>query len=329
MDFRTVVDLPRNTLSLSHQERLLLMGSCFTENMGRLLVDHKFSCDVNPFGVLYNPASLSQALRRVLSGIPFCGEELFFFREQYHSYMHHGSFSDQNAEEALAKMNARLLEAHRNFSTLNHLIITWGTSWVYQLNETGQIVSNCHKVPDEKFTRRRLSVQEIVDDYRELIREMKEVNPSLKIIWTVSPIRHLKDGMHGNQLSKATLLLAVEELQQLFPHGTVYFPSYEIVLDDLRDYRFYADDMLHPSPVAIRYIWNCFAECFFGEETLLVMKEIESIVKSLNHKPFRPQSAEYSRFLGQILLNIERLKEKYPNLELQKELDRCHTLLNQ
>ena len=168
-------------------------------------------------------------------------------------------------------------------------------------------MSNCHKLPESNFNRRLLSVDEIVNEYTSLIAGMTARNPNLKILFTVSPIRHIRDGMHANQLSKSTLLLTIDRLQQLFPKQVFYFPAYEIVLDELRDYRFYADDMLHPSPLAVNYLWKCFSDSFFSAETKQVMTEVEDIRKDMAHKPFHPESEAYQRFLGQIVLKIERL----------------------
>ena len=171
-------------------------------------------------------------------------------------------------------------------------------------------------------------IEEIVEDYTALITEMAARNPELKWLFTVSPIRHIRDGMHANQLSKSTLLLAIDRLQQLFPERVFYFPSYEIILDELRDYRFYADDMLHPSPLAIRYLWERFSETFFSPETKQVIVAVQDIRRDLAHKPFHPESEAYQRFLGQIVLKIERLIGKYPYLDFQKETELCHMRLN-
>ena len=207
-------------------------------------------------------------------------------------------------------------------------MLTFGTAYVYEQKETGKVVSNCHKLPENKFNRRLLSVEEIVEDYTALITEMAARNPELKWLFTVSPIRHIRDGMHANQLSKSTLLLAIDRLQQLFPERVFYFPSYEIILDELRDYRFYADDMLHPSPLAIRYLWERFSETFFSSETKQVIVAVQDIHRDLAHKPFHPESEAYQRFLGQIVLKIERLIGKYPYLDFQKETELCHMRLN-
>ena len=255
-------------------------------------------------------------------------QDLFAYKDLWHSPMHHGSFSAFTPEETLHTINARLHHAHQRLPELNWLMVTLGTAYVYKQKESGQVVANCHQLPENHFLRYRLTVEEIVEDYTALITEMAAHNPKLKWLFTVSPIRHIRDGMHANQLSKSTLLLAIDRLQQLFPGRVFYFPSYEIILDELRDYRFYADDMLHPSPLAIRYLWERFSETFFSTETKQVIMAVQDIRRDLAHKPFHPESEAYQRFLGQIVLKIERLIGKYPYLDFQKETELCHMRLN-
>lgn len=316
-------DLPR----LTHADRLLLLGSCFAAEMGERLLQAKFRCDVNPYGVLYNPLSMAAALREIEAGRCYGADDLFFFRGCWHSPMHHGDFSSPDAEETLRRINGRLQKAHELFPKLDCLLLTFGTAWVYEEKETGRVVSNCHKLPESTFTRRKLSVDEIVDEYRPLLSEWFARNRAMRVLFTVSPIRHVRDGMHANQLSKATLLLAIERLQALFPERVFYFPAYELLLDELRDYRFYAEDMVHPSEVAVRYVWERFVEECVATEALQIMEESENIRKALLHKPFRPDSEEYKRFLGQIVLKIDQLNRKYPYLDFQKEREICRIRL--
>lgn len=327
MDFRTRVELPSDIPSVSYADKMMMLGSCFAENMGALFSEKKFCVDINPFGILYNPSSISEALWKLLNGESYCQDDLFFYQESWHSFMHHGSFSDHTAEEALEKMNKRFGEAQDVLPYLDWLMLTFGTSYVYVSKESGKVVSNCHKLPESHFERRRLSVEEIVETYTPLIQALRTLNPKLKMLLTVSPIRHLRDGLHANQLSKSVLLLAIERLQQAFPECVFYFPSYEILIDELRDYRFYADDMSHPSFLSISYLWECFSQTFFSEATMQTMAEVEAIRRDLSHKPFRPESEAYKNFLGQIVLKIKRLKEKYPYLDFQNELELCRIRL--
>lgn len=327
MDFQTKVELPVGLPFITHSGQLLLLGSCFAENMGSLLSEAKFRVDMNPYGILYNPLSVSAALSEILKGKEYQEEDLFFYKDLWHSPMHHGSFSASTQKETLQNINIRLWQAHQSIGKIDWCMLTFGTAYVYEREETRQLVSNCHKQPEKQFVRRLLSVDEIVEVYEKLIEEMIGGNSGLKILFTVSPIRHVRDGMHANQLSKSTLLLAIDRLQQLFPEQVFYFPSYEILLDELRDYRFYADDMLHPSPLAIQYIWERFSETFFSEESKQVITYVEEIQSGLRHKPFHPLSESYQRFLGQIVLKIERLNGKYPYLDFEKEKEICHIRL--
>jgi hypothetical protein len=240
--------------------------------------------------------------------------------------MHHSDFSNARADVCLERINARLAEAADGLKEADWLVMTWGTAYVYIHQESGEVVGNCHKQPDKTFRRSRLNAEALVEECRNVLRRCREANPKLKVLITVSPIRHAKDGMHGNQLSKATLLLAADELCRTCP-DCYYFPSYEIMMDELRDYRFYADDMLHPSPMAIEYIGECFSKCYFSPETHAVLKEWEEIRRGIAHKPFSPESDGYRKFLSQIVLKIVRIKEKLPYLEVQKEIDICESRL--
>lgn len=327
MNLITPVELPARLPRLRHTDHLLLLGSCFASHIGARLADAKFPCDVNPYGVLYNPLSISAALREIVQGKVYGAADLFFFRGCWHSPMHHGDFSSPSAAEALERINGRIACAHEQLSRLECLLLTFGTSWVYEQKQTGRIVGNCHKLPERDFTRRRLTVDEIVSDYTSLLSGLLARNAGLNVMLTVSPIRHVRDGMHANQLSKATLLLAADRLQAAFPDNVFYFPAYELVLDELRDYRFYAEDMVHPSDVAVQYVWERFASACFSDETRQIIAENEDIRRALAHKPFRPDSEEYKRFLGQFVLKIDRLNGKYPYLDFEKERELCHIRL--
>lgn len=327
MNLYTAVDQPSRLPSLEQSRRLMLLGSCFAMNMGAKLLEAKFRCDVNPYGVLYNPESISAALREMQGGKTYDREDLFHYRGLWHSPMHHGAFSAAKAEDALQGINRRLTTACAALRELDCLLITFGTAWLYESKETGRVVANCHKLPEKSFLRRKLSVESIAEDYTSLLSDLFARNPKLEVIFTVSPIRHVRDGMHANQLSKATLLLAIDALQNTFPERVFYFPAYELLLDELRDYRFYAEDMLHPSEVAVRYLWQRFSHTCFTSQALQIMQESEDIRKALTHQPFHPSSTEYKRFLEQIVLKIDRLTEKYPYLDFQNEREICHTRL--
>lgn len=327
--FITPVEIPRSRVEVGHEHSILLMGSCFAENIGRRLTENKFVCDTNPFGVLYNPLSIAKALRQVMDGQLYQEDapELFEYGGLWHSWMHHSAFSAPSREECLSYINGRLAGAHAFLPTAHRVLITFGTAYVYRHRERGMMVGNCHKLPERTFIRERLTPDEIVEEYTALIGELAEVNPDVHILFTVSPIRHLRDGLHANQLSKATLLLAIDRLCQLMPERCSYFPAYEIMMDELRDYRFYADDMMHPTPLAVEHIWKRFTDVFFPLRTKKFLQAWEEIRQALAHRPFHPEGEQYKQFLSQIELRIHRLKEKYPTFDAENELLLCRTRL--
>ena len=325
---QTPVERPVRCPCMNHSHRLMLLGSCFATHIGARLAEAGFRCDVNPYGVLYNPLSIDAALREMIAGKVYTLADLHLHQGLWHSPMHHGDFSSPSPEEALQRINARLRRAADELDGLDYLLLTWGTAWVYEDRRTGRVVGNCHKQPEKDFLRRRLSVDEIVLDVVSLLSGFLVRNGRLKVVLTVSPIRHVRDGLHANQLSKATLLLAAERLEDAFPDRVYYFPAYELVLDELRDYRFYADDLAHPSDLAVRYVWERFTQWCLDPEAVRLMADYEDIRKALAHRPLHPESGEYKRFLEQIVLKMERLNGKYPYFDLQNERDICLTLLN-
>ena len=308
MKFRTEISVPPSDFRISHACTIAMQGSCFAENMASKFTDAGFSIDINPFGIAYNPLSLSQNLNRLLDNKPYSADELFKDNYIYHSFSHHSRFSGANPDEVLARINSRLEQSSAFLGTANLLIITFGTAYVYRLQSTGRVVSNCHKQPDKLFSYKRLTVEEIVEQWNNLIIRLQTINSSLRILFTVSPIRHWKDGAHENQLSKSILLLSVEKLLRNHSH-CYYFPAYELLLDDLRDYRYYAEDMLHPSSQAVDYIWEKFTDTYFDEDTVKKSKAFEKIRQSLNHIPFQPESETYRQFREKAEAKLEALKE--------------------
>ncbi|MDO4703968.1 GSCFA domain-containing protein [Tannerella sp.] len=324
----TKIDLPRSPIHFTYEHRIMMFGSCFAESIGSRLSEALFRTDINPFGTLYNPASVAMTIERLLDKTVFICDELFQYEGLYHSFFHHSSFSSLSADECLRQINERLRQSAAMLSSADRIVVTFGTAYVYRLKETSNVVANCHKLPEKHFERTRLSVEEIVSLWEPLIAKLQKEHPSLQWLFTVSPIRHWRDGAHENQLSKATLLLAVEALQQRFPEQTAYFPAYELMMDELRDYRFYADDMCHPSPTAIQYIWERFVEVCMDERTRRLLNEAEEIRRALHHRPFNPKSEAYQQFLTQTLLKIERFNEKMPYLcfeQERKDIERLQT----
>lgn len=328
MDFRTKTVIEPWNHRLCHSDKLLVMGSCFAEHIGTRLERMKFRVIVNPYGVLYNPLSIAEGLSRLIECRLFSEDELHEFPDGgWNTWLHHSRYSHPDKHLALTAINHSIENASRQLAEADVLILTFGTSWVYRLEDTDAVVGNCHKVPGRRFMRRRLSVSEIVEALADILTRIADINPRLKVLFTVSPIRHLKDGLHGNQLSKSTLLLAVDELCRLFPSQCYYFPAYEIVMDELRDYRFYAEDMAHPSMQAVDYVWECFVEHCVDTEAQQFMLQWEKVVSALSHRPFQPRSEQYLQFVHNVLARISALQARYPYLDVQEEISRCHALL--
>ncbi len=310
-EFRTNIKPELSKNKISYHTPILFMGSCFTENIGNKMVDLKFPVLVNPFGVLYNPVSVRQSLEIILDKRNFEESDLGFFNNQWFSFYHDTEFSDSDKQQCLDNINSHLKIARQHLKSADYLIVTFGTAWVYQYIKTEKIVSNCHKIPAKEFKRFKLGVEDIFVQWAKLLNRLEDFNPGLKIIFTVSPVRHWKDGAIQNQLSKSTLILAIHQLIKVFDH-IEYFPAYEIMMDDLRDYRFYADDMLHASKVAIDYIWKQFSETYFEKETSSIINEVNKIIRAENHNPLNSDSENHKRFLENLLMQKEILNSKYP-----------------
>ncbi len=308
--FYTAVNIDSSTFKINYHHRVMTLGSCFAENIGRRLHDAYFFSDVNPFGVLYNPVSIANSMEIVLKNIQFSPTDIFQAKSLWQSFSHSSFFSDISAEACLQKINTRLEIAKEFLKETDFLLITFGTAWVFEDKQSGRVVSNCHKFPANQFVRRRLTVQEIVEVYADLIQRLQVQFPNLKLIFSVSPIRHFKDGAHENNISKSTLILAIEALQKQFPQLD-YFPAYEIMMDELRDYRYYASDMLHPSEVAVDYIWKRFSETYFDAETLQIKKELEQLARDLEHRPLHNKSEDFLIFQAKLEKRKVELKSKY------------------
>lgn len=314
MNLQTPVALPKASFDISHRATILLFGSCFSENIGLKLTENKFTVNVNPFGVLYNPISIYNAIDRLLDKQEFTQKDFIHHNDSYHSFMHHGSFSKTRQDDALQSVNNEFYKATSQLDVADFLLITFGTSYVFKWNDTGEIVGNCHKIPTNQFTRERLTVEDITTTWNSLIKRILASNPNLKIVFTVSPIRHFKDGAHNNQLSKSILHLSIDNLIEQFPANTFYFPAFEIMMDQLRDYRFYTDDMLHPSQLAQEYIWKRFAETYFSEETQTIISQWQRIRQSLSHRPYNADSEAYQKFLLRTIADIEAFEKRHKEI---------------
>lgn len=284
LKLQTPVETGRSTVSISLKDRIFVLGSCFADNIGGKMVDLGFDVCVNPFGTIYNPVSVCNSIARLTSGIPFTEDECVPMgagSDLICSFSHHTSFARRTDDEFLNVANACLEEASRRWKAATKVIITLGTAWIYEYTRSGEVVSNCLKINAKEFTRRRLTVRETTT----LLMNMVARHPEKEFIFTVSPIRHLKDGAHGNQLSKSTLLLALDEVIAKFPERCEYFPAYEIVLDELRDYRFYAADMIHPSDQAVDYLWSRFVRFAMPESELPALDARRRELLRAQHRP--------------------------------------------
>ena len=318
MEFRTKVDIPAAKFKLNYDSVSVFMGSCFADNLGTRLDRLKFPIVRNPFGVLYNPLSVKDNLKLLMDKKLFGERDLSYFNGRWLSFSHYTAFSDTDKQNCLDKINTSIKVASDAFSKARFLFITFGTAWVYELINSGKIVANCHKIPGREFKRYMLDSDQIVSEYSELLEQIHTVNPQLKVIFTLSPIRHWKDGAVGNQFSKATLLVAIHKIKEKFDFVS-YFPAYEIFMDELRDYRYYAKDMLHPSETAIDYMWQRFVETYLDDNAIPVMNEVEKIITAVQHKTLNPESEEYFHFRKKMSDLIKKLEVKYPFLNFSEE----------
>jgi hypothetical protein len=316
--FRTEVNIPPSAHKINHRSAILMIGSCFTEYIGTRMLEYKFDVDINPFGIVYNPMSVSQNLEIILSGKKYVKADLHNYQDSWISFDHHSRFSFPEPEICLREINRRIEYSHSRINTIQCLIITFGTAWIYKIAESGKLVSNCHKIPASFFKRELVKIDDILPVYKKIIDRLIRVNPSIRIIFTVSPIRHWKDGPVQNTVSKSILILTIHELFKSF-NCIEYFPAYEIALDDLRDYRYYEEDMIHPNSQMTGYIWDKFCHTYFEDETFEIMKEIGKLKNALKHKPFRPGTAKHIEFLNNQLDLVRRLKQKYPCLNFSDE----------
>ena len=298
MKLHTSVEITPSARKIGYGDKILLLGSCFADNIGAKLNEHYFQATINPLGTLYNPASIALALTDTC--FPITDSQIIYHNGLWHSMLHHGSFSSVDKVEMMARCQQSRAELQQALHEATTVIVTFGTAWVYEMD--GKVVANCHKLPANCFTRRCLTVNEIVDIWKPIVQNTSEKH----WIFTVSPIRHIKDGLHANQISKAILLQAVERL------GHSYFPSYEIMLDELRDYRFYAEDMVHPSSVAVEYIWQRFVETYMTIDTQKEMRMLNQLWRDRQHRFLHPESPEAKAFQDQLNQRINLLQSSYP-----------------
>ena len=312
MDFRTTIKTRDEEPFMRHSDKMMLMGSCFSDNIGARLKDAMVNVMINPFGTIFNPLSIAAGLEKIIDNATIAGVDLFLGGGVWNSYDFHSRFSMASKDAALQRMNRSIAEAHEHLKTCDVLILTLGTAVVYRRRDTGEVVTNCHKVPQQEFTRRLASVEEITESLTSVLSRLHEFNQQLRVIFTVSPIRHIADGLEMNSLSKAVLRVAVNNVTRAFKDFTGYFPAYEIVIDDLRDYRFYATDMVHPSEVAIEYIWQTFQATYFDDRSTQAIARCERVSKRLKHRPMSNNPDVVARFNADTQAVIANLKKEYP-----------------
>ena len=311
MKLQTQIPLKKETKNLiNYDSNIFLLGSCFSENIGNKLSHFKFQSIQNPFGILFHPKAIETLITNAVNQKVYSSEDVFLQNEVWHSFDVHSSLSSENDKSLLKKINAAISVTNKKLKEASHIIITLGTSWVYRFIETDTIVANCHKIPQKKFLKELLTVDEITKSLSTILVLLKSINKNIHITFTVSPIRHLKDGFVENTQSKSNLISAIHTI--LVDTNVSYFPSYEIMMDELRDYRFYAEDMIHPNKTAINYIWEKFVDTRFSEESLPTMKEIEAIQKGILHRPFHEKSEQHQHFLEKIVKRKEKIKSQFP-----------------
>lgn len=320
MQFTTKISVQKSSFPIDYDSKIMLLGSCFAENMGNKFDYFKFQATTNPFGIVFNAVSLEKLIRRSVENRKFTESDIFFHNDLWHCYEVHSELSNSDKDSFLESLNDIIRSTNKQLNDSTHIIITLGTSWVYRNIESKEIVANCHKVPQKQFTKELLSIHQTEESLQSIISLIHSVNPNCNFIFTVSPVRHIKDGFAENTLSKAHLIAAIHSVLnqkfstslELTTQNNIYFPAYEIMMDELRDYRFYAEDMLHPNQTAIDYIWIQFFENYVSESVFGLMNEICSIQKGLQHRPFNPNTESHQKFLNQLDLKIKAIKNQYP-----------------
>jgi len=311
MDFTTKITVAKYEHGIDYSSKIVLLGSCFAENMGAKFRYFKFQNSTNPFGIIFNPVAIEKLINRAVYKIEFTEKDIFFYNDQWHCYEVHSELSTTSSVLLLEHLNNILHHFRIELLEATHVVFTYGTSWVYRLKATNEVVANCHKVPQKQFDKEILSVETIAQSIKNSINLIQEVNPNCNFIFTVSPVRHIKDGFVENQRSKAHLITAIHSSIFCLPSSN-YFPSYEIMMDELRDYRFYAEDMLHPNQTAIDYIWIQFFENYISEKEFATMQQVCDIQKALHHKPFNPLSESHQKFLANLKEKIMQVQQKLP-----------------
>nr|WP_298791786.1 GSCFA domain-containing protein [uncultured Allomuricauda sp.] len=318
MKLQTTIPISKGKHPIDYDSRVLLLGSCFVENIGEKLGYYKFQVEQNTFGILFNPMAIENLVQRALASESYHKDEVFQHEGIWNCFDAHSDLSATSEQKLLDNLNHGLEKTTNELRSATHIIITLGTAWIYRHNSTQKPVANCHKVPQKEFSKELLSVDAVQSSLKHMTASIAAVNPKANIIFTISPIRHLKDGFMENQRSKAHLISAVHETISENQTSTAYFPSYEIMLDELRDYRFYGKDMVHPNELAVDYIWERFKSTWISPESYAVMDEVEVVQKGLQHRPFNPNTEAHQKFTKSLRTKIECLHGKYPFIRFKQ-----------
>lgn len=315
MHFRTELIIPESSFKIEHHDALFFMGSCFAESIADKTKSLLFNTCINPHGILYNPKSIASALLDYCENKHYSKDDLFYHDNRWNSWNHHSRYSNSDPNICLDIINSEISNAHHFLKQCNYLFITLGSSFIYRHFDKNNYVANCHKVPNKEFTKELLSIDTIINDLKNAINTLTKVNSQIKIIFTISPVRYIRDGIVENNLSKARLIEAVYQLCNSVSN-CFYFPAYEIVIDDLRDYRFFKDDLVHPSDFAINYVWEKFSKSYFSNQCLNIVKQIDEIIKLENHKPRNIESDSFKQFKQTIMEKKNNLKTQFPYINL-------------
>jgi GSCFA family len=323
MNFRSEFTPKPFGIKIKHTDKLLLVGSCFTEQIGKKLAAHKFNVLENPNGILFNPISIAKAIMRYAEGRLYTEDELFYYNELWASREHHTQFSSMDKSEAIHKINTAQQQAFDCVKNADWILLTLGSAFVYEwkeleANDYKNVAANCHKIPTDKFNRRLTTAAEIKSILQKMEAAVRQINPNVKFIYTISPVRHLREGFVENNRSKATLIQAVHELTN--DTNVFYFPAYELVIDDLRDYRFFAEDLAHPNYTATNYVWKKFVPAVIDESSQKLMSEINKINAAISHKAFNPNSEGHKVFKLKYLAKVKLLQESNVHLDLNEEI---------
>lgn len=312
--FNLQTKIPLEKLSknqIDYHANVLLFGSCFSENIGKKLEYFKFKSLQNPFGILFHPKAIETLISNAVKGKLYSEDDVFFQNEQWHCFEAHSKLSHTSKAHLINQLNNQIELTASELKKASHVIITLGTAWVYRNLKTDSIVANCHKVPQKQFVKELLSVEQISDTLKNILHLIHVMNPNASVIFTVSPVRHLKDGFVENTQSKAHLISAIHEVTI---NQSFYFPAFEIMMDELRDYRFYCEDMIHPSQLAINYIWETFKKVWISEPSYTIMDAVDLIQKGLLHKPFNPESQAHKAFLEKLEAKKTSMNARFPEM---------------